>query len=139
MIANPHDMYLPDLESVTYPPKKINTVAVKVTPENIGALSIEFEAELCYSNNGLPFFEVEASRGTKENPKPNRFLQIRTDDWIVVLWDEYHLFRANEFEHTFRMNSANAHELPVDHSSEEQPVNIQQWTPDQGFELGERS
>lgn len=117
MIANPHELYLPGLESVSYPPKKINTVAVKVTPENIGALSLEFETELCYFNTGAPFFEIEVSRGTETDPKPNRFIQARIGDWLVVLWDEYHLFRENEFKNTFQVNSANVHELSVDHSS----------------------
>lgn len=122
MIANPHNMYLPGLESVSYPPKKINTVAVKVTPENIGILSIEFEAELCYFNNGLPFFETEVSRGTEADPKPARHIQVRPGDWIVVLWDEYHLFRENEFLNTFRMNYAGLLEEPsVDHGSPQNP------------------
>lgn len=121
MIANPHDMYLPGLESVSYPPKKINTVALKVTPENIGALSLEFEAELCYFNNGVPFFDTEVGRGTEAAPKPVRRLQIRPGDWIVILWDEYHLFRENEFNNTFHLNAVPSHELSVDHSSGELP------------------
>jgi hypothetical protein len=122
MIANPHELYLPGLESVSYPPKKINTVAVKVTTENIGALSLEFESELCYFNNGVPFFETEVSRGTEAEPKPARYLQIRPGDWIVVLWDEYHLFRENEFQHTFRVNHAGLpDEPPVDRGSLEVP------------------
>lgn len=122
MIANPHDMYLPGLESVSYPPKKINTVAVKVTRENIGALSIEFETELFYGRpSGDPFFNLDAARPTADNPDRFVTIQVNLDDWLVVLWDEYRVFRENEFAHTFRLNAVPSHELVVDHSSGELP------------------
>lgn len=119
MIANPHEMYLPGLESVSYPPKKINTVAVKVMPENIGALSIEFESELLYDQRtGQPHFFADFDRG---NDLDSATIEVRLGDWIVVLWDQYRIFRENEFANTFRLNSVPSHELTVDHSSGELP------------------
>ena len=124
MIANPHELYLPGLESVSYPPKKINTVAVKVTPENIGALSIEFETELFYGRpSGEPFFNLDVGRPTQENPDRFVTIQVHLGDWIVVLWDEYRLFRDHEFKNTFRVNYAGLPEEPsVDHGSLEPPA-----------------
>lgn len=120
MIANPHNMYLPGLESVSYPPKKINTVAVKVTPENIGILSIEFEAELLYSQQtGQPYFFADFDRGSDVD---SATVTVRLGDWIVVLWDQFRIFRENEFLNTFRMNYAGLLEEPsVDHDSPENP------------------
>jgi hypothetical protein len=113
MIANPHNMYLPGLESVSYPPKQINTVAVKVTPENIGALSIEFESELLYTGPGLPHFYADFER-IVGGEKTSVAVEIRLGDWIVVLWDEFRMFRDHEFQHTFHRN-VDA-ELLVDHN-----------------------
>ena len=114
MIANPHEMYLPGLESVSYPPKKINTVAVKVTPENIGALSIEFEAELMYEpETDEPYFFATFYRPGDSESRNSVEVEIRADDWLVVLWDQYRVFRDNEFKNTFRFNNAPAHELSV--------------------------
>lgn len=118
MIASPLNTYLPGLESVSYPPKKINTVAVKVTRENIGALSIELEAELMYFGTGMPHFYMDVERSVGEE-KTLATLEVNVGDWIVVLWDEYRLFQEAEFMNTFDTNSGNSHELSVDHGSAE--------------------
>lgn len=121
MIANPHNTYLPGLESVSYPPK-VKTVAVKVTRENIGALSIEFASELLYfQNNGEPFFYVDLQRTNEDGTPGSVRTMIRIGDWLVVLWDEYRVFREAEFSYTFRLNAVPSHELEVDHSSGQLP------------------
>lgn len=131
MIANPHNMYLPGMESVSYPPKKINTVAVKVTPENIGALSIEFESELLYDQRtGQPHFYADFERLIDNDQKTWATVEIRLGDWLVVLWDQYRVFRENEFAHTFRLNAVPSHELSVDHSSGQLPEFLEGGSPE---------
>lgn len=105
--------------SVSYPPKDINTEAIQVVPGNIGALSVELQTELCYRNDGAPFIEIEVGRGTEQNPKPDRFVSIRPGDWIVVLWDELHVFRDFEFKSTFVVSSASKHDLMMEEAKAE--------------------
>lgn len=86
---------------VTYAPKDIQTMALEVTPDNIGSLSLEFETDLFYYENGMPFFKISVTRGTELDTKPNLLLHVRIGDWIVILWDEIHIFRTHEFNSTF--------------------------------------
>lgn len=100
-----------DMQDVSYPPKDIHTMALEITPENIGALSLEFDSELMYHHDsGMPFFVVSLARAPKdkEETKP-RIRQIRLGDWLIVLWDEIHVFRDTEFKYTFRMNTPAPH------------------------------
>lgn len=88
-------------EAVSYHLKDIHTIALQVTPGNIGILSLEFEVELNYSSEGDPYIDVWVARGSAKNPEGDRGLTFRPDDWIVILWDEIHKFRDPEFKATF--------------------------------------
>lgn len=88
---------------ISYEPKNIHTEAIQVTPENIGKLSLEFEQELVYDNQGRPYFFFSAQRfdsgldvldGSTE-------LFVRMTDWIVPLRGELHVFRDDVFQNTF--------------------------------------
>ena len=89
---------------VSYPPKGINTHAILVTAENIGALSLEFRVGLIYDKDGTPYFKIRAERGNDEEPESPATLSIYADDWLIVLWDELHVFQDVEFRNTFRMD-----------------------------------
>lgn len=95
-------------EAVSYPQKDIHTLALRVTEENIGGLSLELEVELCYFNDGVPFLEVYLARGTKDEPETDRWAQVKVGDWFVILWDEIHVFRDKEFSSTFTFEGFSA-------------------------------
>lgn len=90
-------------ELVSYEPKGIHTEALQVTLENIGKLSLEFETEVQYAENGLPFLLIKVERFDKD-PK---HLYFRLTDWIVPLWGEIHVFRDLMFRSTFTFDNPN--------------------------------
>lgn len=104
---------------VSYPPRDINTEAIQVLPENIGALTVEFHEDLRYEENGRPYFIFVADRTTDEDPdKPPAVLRVCLDYWIVVLWGQLHVFRDFEFKSTFNVkHSGPQHQLSVDDSA----------------------
>jgi hypothetical protein len=90
--------------AVSYPPRSINTQAIQVTPQNIGALSLEFKVGLHYSTDGSPYIKIHVEREPfTSGPKRTVELMIFVDDWIVVLWDELHIFQDVEFKNTFHI------------------------------------
>lgn len=95
-------------EAVSYHLKDIHTIALQVTLQNIGILSLEFEVELNYTNEGAPFINVWVARGSAENPERDRSITFRPEDWIVILWDEIHKFRDPEFKATFSFDGLSA-------------------------------
>lgn len=90
--------------AVSYSPKHINTVAALVTPENIGAMSLEFESELYYNSDGEPYFKAKVSRKHSSIADFSRELTIYEGDWLVILWNEIRIFRQEEFEKTFQVD-----------------------------------
>jgi hypothetical protein len=48
------------------------------------------------------------ARGTKEEPEDDRTLIVRPTNWLVILWDEIHLFRDPEFRSTFSFDGLSA-------------------------------
>lgn len=90
--------------AVVYPPKNINTVALRVAAENIGALSLEFESELRYDADGSPYFNILVERGASDEMAKSFNLQVFEGDWIVILWNEIRIFREEEFKNTFEFD-----------------------------------
>jgi hypothetical protein len=86
---------------VSYAPKDIHTEAVQVTMQNIGKLSLEFEAELFRDRHGSPYFLLNAERVSVDAPVGTVKVGVREDDWIVVLGDELHVFQDDVFANTF--------------------------------------
>lgn len=101
-------------EAVSYHLKDIHTIALQVTPQNIGILSLELEVELRYDEFANPYVTFAAARGSAENPERDRGLMFRPDDWIVILWDEIHKFRDPEFKATFSFDVPPASEVGVE-------------------------
>jgi hypothetical protein len=95
------NIYSLGAEAVSYHLKDIHTLALQVTEKNIGILCLELETELIYTADGAPYLNVYVARGSKENPENDRGLIVRPTDWLVILWDEIHLFRDPEFRSTF--------------------------------------
>lgn len=96
-------------EAVSYSLKDIHTLALQVTPENVGLLSLEFEAGLRYERNGSPFFTFKGQRDVEREGLEFLVSVVHVTDWIVVLWDELHVFRDKEFRHTFSFDNAADH------------------------------
>lgn len=90
--------------AVSYPPKQINTLALLVAPEKIGALSLELEGELKYGPDGEPYFTFTAERDAGDGMATTVQLTVYEDDWIVVLWNELRIFRQEDFEQTFQVD-----------------------------------
>lgn len=85
-----------------YGPKGILAKAVLVTKENIGKLALEFELDLQYvgfASTGTPFFKFMADR-TADDPIE---LTVFAGFWVIELWEEIHIFRADIFENTFKV------------------------------------
>lgn len=95
--------------SVRYSPRAITTQALQVTPENIGALSIELRTDLRYNEQGFPYLSIKVARESAEfAEEKTRIYAVRIGDWLVVLWDELHVFRDYEFKNTFQLNEDNS-------------------------------
>jgi hypothetical protein len=101
------NIYSLGAEAVSYHLKDIHTLALQVTEQNIGIVSLELETELLY-NNEFPYLNIAVARGTKEEPEEDRTLIVRPTDWLVILWDEIHLFRDPEFRSTFSFDGLSA-------------------------------
>lgn len=88
-----------------YGPKNIYAEAVLVTTENIGKLALEFELDLRYMGNhglGTPFFTFLAKRELEDPIE----LTVLPNFWIIMLWDEIHIFRDDLFNKTFEVTPA---------------------------------
>lgn len=86
----------------SYEPKNIHIQAVQVTPENIGKLSLEFEEEMFYDQQGRPYFVFTAERkSVEEGGEQVSELYVRLTDWIVPLRGELHIYRDITFQNTF--------------------------------------
>lgn len=97
------NIYALGAEPISYHLRAIHTMALQVTEENIGILALEFETELTYCPEGDVSLKVWVER--TEAAVGARILEFYPTDWIVVLWDEFHLFRDKEFQHTFSFDS----------------------------------
>lgn len=71
--------------------------AVPVTPENIGELSIVFEATLYYDVRREPYFRFSSERAG-DSPVSVR---VTPTCWILPLRNELHVWHAEEFAATF--------------------------------------
>jgi uncharacterized protein YodC (DUF2158 family) len=79
-----------------------NFPAVRVTPENIGLLCLEFDAELETDGRDNPFFEFKAKR--EHDTVGDRILTVTLADWIFPRGDELHVWPNPIFEATFRVS-----------------------------------
>jgi hypothetical protein len=95
------NIYMLGAEAVSYHLKDIHTLALQVTREKIGGLSLELEVELTYGVEGEPRLSFWAARGTKNEPENDRNIIVQPGDWLVVLWDEIHKFKDEDFRSTF--------------------------------------
>ena len=88
---------------VSYEPKNIRTEAIQVGIENIGKLSLEFEAEMFHDSQGRPYFVFLAERlqSSLDTIDGSSELYVRLTDWIVPLRGELHVMRDVIFQSTF--------------------------------------
>lgn len=101
------NIYTLGAEAVSYHLKDIHTLALQATRENIGILALELAVELLYDGNDA-YFRIRVERGTDENPEAARMLAVHPNDWLVILWDEIHLYRDYEFRNTFSFDGLSA-------------------------------
>lgn len=102
------NIYSLGAEAVSYHLKNIHTLALQVTREKIGGLSLELEVELTYGIEGEPRLSFWAARGTKNEPENDRNIIVQPGDWLVILWDEIHMFKDEDFRSTFSFDGLSA-------------------------------
>lgn len=87
---------------VEYGPKDIHAQAAKVTEDNIGQFALEFELDVNYpfpNRTGLPYMTFLATRAHEEPIE----LTVSTNEWVVLIWGEIHIFRDDLFKKTFEI------------------------------------
>ncbi len=100
------------LVPVFYAPQNIRTFAVQVSPETMGAMSIEFGVEISINANTrcLPC-AFERFNGRDESRTIER--TIFYGEWLVILHDEVLVFPPDTFLHTFSEDRQPEHEEAV--------------------------
>jgi hypothetical protein len=93
--------------AVFYEPQGIQTVAIQVTPETIGAMSIEFGVEIGVSNHKCLPAAFERLSGKDEVRSIERTLFY--GDWLVPLNGEVLVFPADTFWNTFSQDKLPEH------------------------------
>lgn len=94
---------------VVYAPRNMGTVAVQVTPDTIGAMAIEFGAEVT-NNDRYLYMHVRLERVNDEGEKFADTKTIRLGDWLVELGNEVHIFPPDIMWKTFSQLKDPAHE-----------------------------
>lgn len=86
-----------------YGPKGIYAPAALVTEDNIGQIALQFERDVLYpfpNGSGIPYIRIMASRTTDEPIE----LNIAPGFWIVLIWNEIHIFKDGLFQKTFQID-----------------------------------
>jgi len=87
---------------VVYAPRNLQTVAVQVTPDTIGAMAIEFGCEVQVGGNvGHLWLTTLLERTNDKGDKVPVEKVIRLGDWLVELQNEIHIFPPDVFNRTF--------------------------------------
>lgn len=82
---------------------KLSTEAVQVSVSNIGALALEFEAEVFTNNGGVHYITVYCERTDPRGQKSRVGVAFSCGDWIVIVAGELHRFPDEIFKNTFRV------------------------------------
>jgi hypothetical protein len=102
------------LIAVFYEPQAIQTVAIQVTPETIGAMSIEFGVEISVSHPNHKFLPAMFERLSGKDEACSIERTIFYGEWLVVLNGEVLVFPADTFWNTFSQDK------PAEHAFEAQ-------------------
>jgi hypothetical protein len=94
---------------VHYAPRGLDTVAIPVTEETIGAMAIEFGVEIRRNSVGL-YLDVALERKGDAGPTVQRKI-LHLSDWLVALDYEIHVFPHNVMWNTFGQVSNPQHEM----------------------------
>jgi hypothetical protein len=86
-----------------YGPKNVHAPSVLVTEDNIGQIALEFELDVQYLDVTFvrPYIKFYADR-TADDPIE---LMLQPGSWIVLIWNEIHIFRDGLFQKTFDIES----------------------------------
>jgi len=98
---------------VVYAPRNMQTVAVQVTPDTIGAMAIEFGSEVVNSDRSL-YLSIRLERVNDDDKKTVDNKTIRLGDWLVELGNEIHVFPPDIMWKTFSGVNDPAHEMAID-------------------------
>jgi len=99
-------------QQVVYVPQNLQTIAIQVTRETIGAMAIEFGCEV---GSAHPNYRWLAALLQRYNVKRESGFVERTlnlGDWLVVLEDEVHVFPEDVFGATFTKFEGDRHGFP---------------------------
>jgi hypothetical protein len=104
----------------SYGPKSIYAPAALVTEDNIGQIALQLERDVLYPfesmpGAGAPFIKFMALRHTEEPIE----LTIYPGCWIVLIWDEIHIFKDGLFQKTFHFDVEDEKALEENELSEQ--------------------
>jgi hypothetical protein len=102
--------------AVFYEPQGIQTVAIQVTPETIGAMSIEFGVEISVTHPNHKFLPAMFERLSGKDEARSIERTIFYGEWLVVLNGEVLVFPADTFWNTFSQDK------PAEHAEAENEV-----------------
>lgn len=94
-----------NIQKFYYAPKHLELEVLHVNIENIGALALEFDAELFVGVRAQEYFinfsahRFSEEEGTRSVQSHN--LTLHTSDWLVALRSELHVFTHEVFSHMF--------------------------------------
>lgn len=101
------------LIAVFYEPQGIQTVAIQVTPETIGAMSIEFGVEISVSHPNLKCLPAAFERLSGKDEARTLERTIFYGEWLVVLNGEVLVFPADTFWNTFSQDKPAEHAFEI--------------------------
>jgi len=99
-------------QQVVYVPQNLQTIAIQVTRETMGAMAIEFGCEVQISHPNMRFLVALLQRYNVK--RENGFIEraLYFGDWLVVLEDEVHVFPEDIFGATFTKFEGDQHGFP---------------------------
>jgi hypothetical protein len=108
-----------------YGPKNIHAVAALVTEDNIGQMALEFELDVQYLDETFvrPYFKFLADR-TADEPIE---LTVQPEFWIVLLWEEIHIFKDGLFQKTFEIEISPAGKKVVEYAAADAVLASKIW------------
>lgn len=96
---------------VVYVPQDIHTVAVQVSRETMGAMSIEFGVEIMTAQPNHRWLPALLQRRNAKGDQGFIERALNLGEWLVALDEEVHVFPDDTFASTFANDEAPAHEM----------------------------
>lgn len=104
---------------VVYVPQDIHTVAVQVSRETMGAMSIEFGVEIMTAQSNHRWLPALLQRRNAKGDQGFIERALNLGEWLVALDEEVHVFPDDTFSYTFANDEQPLHAVAVNDVREE--------------------